>query len=280
MNDSGLLADAVPFFLIALLVEMLALREHLARRGRAGYARPDTWASLAMGVGSLVIGAASAPLLAVASRAVWDLRLTDVGHGVAGWALAIVGVDLLYYVEHRLDHRVRVMWAGHVVHHSSRHYNLSTALRQEWTGPLKTPILFPVLLLGVTPTMMGIAFSINLIYQFWIHTEAVGRLPRVFEMVFNTPSHHRVHHGTNRGYLDRNYGGILIVWDRLLGTFAGETEAVVYGLTKNIGTHHPLRIFSHEWIAIGRDLRQARSWRERAGYLFAGPGWAPARTAA
>ncbi len=280
MNDSGLLAAAIPFFMAALLAEMLALRGYLARRGGAGYATRDTWASLAMGLGSVVLGAATAPLLALAAGAVGGDPLVQVGHGVAGWAVAIVGVDLLYYLDHRLSHRVRLLWAGHVVHHSSRYFNLSTALRQEWTGPFKTPIFFPVLLLGVSPTMMAVAYSVNLIYQFWIHTEAIDRLPRPVEAVFNTPSHHRVHHGSNRAYIDRNYGGILILWDRWFKTFAPEAEPVVYGLTTNIGSHHPLRIVSHEWIAMGRDLRRARSWRHRAGYVLAGPGWTPATAAA
>ena len=116
----------------------------------------------------------------------------------------------------------------------------------------------------------------NLVYQFWIHTERIGKLPRAFEFVFNTPSHHRVHHASQGGYLDRNFGGILIVWDRLFGSFVPETERPVYGLTKNIDTYNPLRVATHEYAAIARDLRAAGSWRERAGRVFRGPGWQPA----
>jgi sterol desaturase/sphingolipid hydroxylase (fatty acid hydroxylase superfamily) len=117
--------------------------------------------------------------------------------------------------------------------------------------------------------------GLNLIYQFWVHTEAIDRMPRWFEFVFNTPSHHRVHHGSNRQYLDRNHAGILIVWDRLFGTFEPERERVVYGLTKNIDTFVLWTVFAHEYAAIWRDVRRARTWRERLGYTFAGPGWRP-----
>jgi hypothetical protein len=113
------------------------------------------------------------------------------------------------------------------------------------------------------------------VYQFWIHTERIDKLPRAFEFVFNTPSHHRVHHASQGGYLDRNFGGILIVCDRLFGSFVAETERPVYGLTKNIDTYNPIRVATHEYAAIARDLRAAGSWRERAGRMFRGPGWQP-----
>jgi sterol desaturase/sphingolipid hydroxylase (fatty acid hydroxylase superfamily) len=137
------------------------------------------------------------------------------------------------------------------------------------------PFWIPLALIGIPPWMIILEQSVSLVYQFGIHTERIGRLPRPLELVLNTPSHHRVHHGANEAYLDRNYGGILIVWDRLFGTFQGETERVRYGLTKNIGTHHPVRVAFHEYVAIGRDLRTAGDWRQRLGYLFRGPGWSP-----
>jgi sterol desaturase/sphingolipid hydroxylase (fatty acid hydroxylase superfamily) len=189
--------------------------------------------------------------------------------------IAIVGVDLLYYLYHRMAHRVRLIWATHQAHHSSQYFNFATALRQKWniSGDVFLRALLP--LFGVPPWLVFLSFSINLIYQFWIHTERIGRLWRPIEFLFNTPSHHRVHHGANEQYLDRNYGGILIVWDRWCGTFAGEAERVRYGLTKNIDTFKPTEVAFHEYKAIARDLRAARDWHERLGYMLRGPGWVP-----
>ena len=130
-------------------------------------------------------------------------------------------------------------------------------------------------MLGFAPWMIFLAISWNLLYQFWIHTEKIGRMPRWYEAIFNTPSHHRVHHGSNEQYLDRNYAGIMIVWDRLFGTFEPEGERVRYGLTANIGTFNPLRVAFHEWVAVWRDVRGAANWRARLGYMFKGPGWGP-----
>ena len=151
---------------------------------------------------------------------------------------------------------MRVFWASHVVHHSSQHYNLSTALRQTWTPMTALPFWAPLALLGFAPWMILTQQAISLIYQFWIHTERIGRLPAPVEFFFNTPSHHRVHHGANEVYLDRNYGGILIVWDRIFGTFQGETERPRYGLTQNIRTFRPTRVAFHEFVGDG--ARRAR----------------------
>ena len=165
-------------------------------------------------------------------------------------------------------------------HHSSRAYNLSTALRQPWTPFLGIVLYPPLALLGVRPWMILFSGGLNLIYQFWIHTEAIGRLWRPLELVFNTPSHHRVHHGKNGPYLDKNYGGILIIWDRLFRTFEPEVERVVYGLTKDIHTYNPFRIAFHEYAAIGCDVTAAKSVGDAFGYVFRPPGWAPRRAEA
>jgi sterol desaturase/sphingolipid hydroxylase (fatty acid hydroxylase superfamily) len=164
------------------------------------------------------------------------------------------------------------------VHHSSEHYNLSTALRQTWVPMTYFPFWLVLPLLGFQPWMVLLAQSWSLIYQFWIHTERVGRLPRWAEAILNTPSHHRVHHGSNEQYLDKNYGGILIVWDRLFGTFEPEGERVHYGLTTNIETHNPVRVAFHEYAALLRDVRRASGWRLRLSILLRGPGWAPERS--
>jgi sterol desaturase/sphingolipid hydroxylase (fatty acid hydroxylase superfamily) len=198
----------------------------------------------------------------------------DLGSGKLALVAAILGWDFLYYWNHRLSHESRWLWAVHVAHHCSQRYNLSTALRQPVAEGFTLSVPFGVLgLLGVRPALIEQARGINLIYQFWIHTEAINRIGRL-EKVLNTPSHHRVHHGSNRKYLDRNHGSILILWDRLFGTFEQEDEPVVYGLTRNIDTYNPLRIATHEWRDIAADVAGSRTWSDRFSYLLRGPGWA------
>jgi sterol desaturase/sphingolipid hydroxylase (fatty acid hydroxylase superfamily) len=280
-----ILLFAIPWFLGMMALEYAvtragALQERRLRGEIIGYDRKDTRTSLAMGVGSLVINGMWRAVEVALLAGVAVLSPLDLGHGWAGWLVALVAVDFMYYWEHRAGHEVRIVWAAHVVHHSSQRYNLSTALRQTWTGEYTFLFLIPVVALGTPVELVLAAWSINLLYQFWIHTEAINRMWGWFEFVFNTPSHHRVHHGSQSQYLDRNYAGILILWDRLFRTFEPEGERVVYGLTKNISTHNPLRVATHEFVAIGRDVRAASSWRDRAGYLFRGPGWAPATATA
>jgi sterol desaturase/sphingolipid hydroxylase (fatty acid hydroxylase superfamily) len=266
---------AIPYFFFSLWLEWRVLKKQRANGQEVlGYDDvKDTWASLSMGVGSLVtVTLINATVYWVAVW-VWPHRLLDLGEGVLGWAAAMIGWDFLYYWHHRWEHEVRLLWASHVSHHSSQKYNLSTALRQPWT-PWIGIVMYPWLsLVGVAPWMVLVSGGFNLIYQFWVHTEAIGKLPRWFELVFNSASHHRVHHGSNGRYLDKNYGGILIVWDRLFGTFEEERERVVYGLTKNIRTYNPMRIAFHEYAAIGRDVRRSKSAREVIGYVLGPPGW-------
>jgi sterol desaturase/sphingolipid hydroxylase (fatty acid hydroxylase superfamily) len=265
---------AIPLFLVALLVEPLVLGRML-RRGAdvLGYpSRRDTAASIAMGLGSIPFVTAINAVVYSLARLIWPHRLTDLGDGVLGWTVAIVGWDFAYYWHHRFEHEVRLFWACHVNHHSSRFFNFSTALRQPWTPFLGIVLYPPLAFLGVRPWMILVSGGFNLIYQFWVHTEAVGKLPRPIELVFNTPSHHRVHHGKNTRYLDKNYGGILIVWDRIFRSFEEEEERVVYGLTKDIDTFNPLRIAFHEYAAMGRDVIHASSAREAMKKVFAGPG--------
>lgn len=211
----------------------------------------------------------------------WRRRLLpDLGTGPLVLAAAIALWDFVYYWDHRFMHTSRYMWAVHVVHHSSEHYNLSTALRQPVAEAFGTFLPFGALcLLGIRPGLVETARGVNLLYQYWIHTETVGRLGPA-EDVLNTPSHHRVHHGSNKRYLDRNHGSILIVWDKLFGTFEPEDERVVYGLTKNIDTFNPARIATHEYAAMLRDVAASTSWRERFAYVVRGPGWANEHRAA
>jgi sterol desaturase/sphingolipid hydroxylase (fatty acid hydroxylase superfamily) len=194
------------------------------------------------------------------------------------WVIAILGVDLLYYVYHRIAHRVRLIWATHQAHHSSEYFNFATALRQKWNNSGEILLWIPLPLLGLPPWMVFFSWSLNLIYQFWVHTERIDKLPRPFEFVFNTPSHHRVHHGMDKVYLDKNYGGIFIVWDRLFGSFQPELFRPHYGLTKQVDTFNIWNLQTREYVAIARDWRSAGRLRDRLGYVFGPPGWEP-RTA-
>jgi sterol desaturase/sphingolipid hydroxylase (fatty acid hydroxylase superfamily) len=248
-----------------------------ARRGMA--ARPTKLH------GGLAVAAVAGAGLTVST--VWGARTTadsffrrsrlDLGGSWQAWALAILGWDFLYYWNHRFSHESRWLWAVHVAHHSSERYNLSTALRQPVAESITIAVPYSLLaLLGVRPPMIEQARALNLIYQFWIHTEAIRTIGPL-ERVLNTPSHHRVHHGSNRRYLDRNHGSILIIWDKLFGTFEPESEPVVYGLTRNIDSYNPAVIASHEFVDIARDVAGADTWRDRLSYLLRGPGWAYAR---
>ncbi len=205
----------------------------------------------------------------------WRRRrlLPDLGRGPVAVALAILGWDFIYYWNHRFMHESRHLWAIHVVHHSSERYNLSTALRQPVADTLGTSVPYGLLCLaGLSPELVATARGVNLLYQFWIHTETIGRLGPP-EVVLNSPSHHRVHHGSNPPYLDRNHGSILIVWDRLFGTFEPEGEPVVYGLTKDIKTFNPGRIATHELAAMVHDVARSTGWVERLSHVVRGPGW-------
>ncbi|MEV4707594.1 sterol desaturase family protein [Actinoplanes sp. NPDC049316] len=267
---------AVPAFLLLIVMEVLSFR-FLPDDEEKGYEARDTATSLSMGIGSQVVGVPWKLVTAVAFAGLYVLSPIKLDpHDWWVWVLLFFADDFAYYWFHRLHHEVRVLWAGHVVHHSSQFFNLSTALRQSWTPMTSLPFWLGLAALGFPPWMIFLQQSVSLAYQFFLHTERVDRLPRPVEWFFNTPSHHRVHHGSNDPYLDRNYGGILIVWDRLFGSFEPEGEQVKYGLTSNIETYNPLRVATHEYAAIWRDLRSARTWRDRAGYLFGRPGWQPA----
>jgi len=270
-----LIIYAIPAFALLLAVEAISF-QIAKREDLKGYELRDTRTSLSMGFGNVVINVGWKAVVLVIYAALYELTPLRVPESaVWAWALLFFLDDFAYYWFHRVSHEVRVFWASHVVHHSSQYFNLSTALRQTWTPMTYFPFWAPIALLGYPPWMIFAMQAVSLMYQFWIHTERIQRLPRWFERVFNTPSHHRVHHGSNDIYLDRNYAGILIIWDRMFGTFQGEDEPVRYGLTKNLRTFSPPKVAFHEWQAVWRDVRSARGWRERLGYAFGGPAWTP-----
>ena len=283
-----LILYAVPFFVLLLAVEWVSFRHtgddlvesagaDSIASGMVGYDARDTATSLSMGLGNLGVNVGWKLVVAAIYAGVYELTPLRVPSDAWwAWVLLFFADDIAYYWFHRVSHEVRVFWASHVVHHSSERYNLSTALRQTWVPMTAFPFWLPLAAIGIRPWMIVLEQSISLTYQFFIHTERVRTLPRPIEAVLNTPSHHRAHHGSNQIYLDKNYGGILIVWDRLFRTFQAETEAVRYGLTKNIETHNPARVAFHEYAAIARDVRHARRWRDRLGHTFGGPAWTPA----
>jgi sterol desaturase/sphingolipid hydroxylase (fatty acid hydroxylase superfamily) len=261
---------AIPVFFAAMALEWWVAR----RQGRRVFAWRDTLASLSAGVGSLVVGAFWKGVVFASYFALHEITPLRLGDGPLVWIAALVADDFAYYWFHRLHHEVRLLWAAHVTHHSSRHYNLATALRQSWIPMTGLPFYVALPLLGFDPWMLATVHSINLLYQFWIHTETIDSIGP-FEAVFNSPSHHRVHHASNVQYLDRNYAGILIVWDKLFGTFEPEVEKPVYGLTKNIETYDPFRIAFHELFAVVRDALRPAPLATRLAYLVQPPGWSP-----
>jgi sterol desaturase/sphingolipid hydroxylase (fatty acid hydroxylase superfamily) len=273
MPDFSPVDYAVPGFVLLVLIEMLWAR----KLRREAYEPRDTLTSLAFGLGSTVAGLLTGGAFLALFLWTWQFRLFDLGWAWWAWPICFVLDDLKYYWVHRFGHRVRWFWASHVNHHSSQHYNLSTALRQTWTGFLTLGFAFalPLVLVGFHPVMIAICGGFNLIYQFWIHTEAIGKMPRWFEAVMNTPSHHRVHHATNPRYLDRNYAGVFIVWDKLFGTFEEERadkERIRYGIVRQLGTFNLLYSVFHEWIGIAQDIRRA-PWKHKLSYLVREPGW-------
>jgi len=266
---------AAPLYLVALLGEYLLVTRGVLK-GR--FRREDTHTSLIMGIGSVVSSLIIAGLGVGAVLWAYDNRIATIGFAWWAFVACFVLDDLRFYWGHRLSHRSRWFWAAHVVHHSSEHYNLSTALRQPWTGQLTGQILLavPLAFVGFHPALIAFSASLNLVYQFFLHTESVGRLPAWFEAVFNTPSHHRVHHARNPRYLDANYAGTLIIWDRLFGTFVPELDRdrPIFGLVKNIDTFNPITVALGEYGGIARDVFGAkRSLLHRLRYLFAPPGW-------
>ncbi len=265
---------AIPFFVLSMLVELYVT----VKEGINTYEKKDAISSIAMGLGNVFLGYFSKAVVLFSFLLIYEnFRLFTIP--VTWWSFILIffADDVAYYWFHRISHECRLFWASHVVHHSSQHYNLSTALRQTWSGGFYTFIFWLWLpLVGFHPAMIMLQMSISLLYQFWIHTETIDKMPKWFEAVFNTPSHHRVHHGRNPIYLDRNHAGILIIWDKFFGTFQPELkdEKVIYGLVKNINTYNPVKIAFIEWVNMFRDVFSGRkSINSRLLYFIKPPGW-------
>jgi sterol desaturase/sphingolipid hydroxylase (fatty acid hydroxylase superfamily) len=271
---------ATPVFLLAIAVEWGVGRW----RGRDTYRAADALASIGLGVLSQLVAAGTklfgVGLYALAFEHIALWRLPADAWWV--WLGALLGYDLLYYAYHRFGHRVALGWAAHAVHHQSEDYNLSTALRQTGSGFLTSWVFYlPLAVLGVPPLVFGTVALVDLLYQFWVHTQQVGRLGW-FDRWFCSPSNHRVHHAVNDRYLDKNYGGILVVWDRLFGSFAEEdpAEPCVYGTRAPLRSWNPLTANLQVYRALWADSRRATRWADRLRVWLKPPGWRPADVAA
>jgi sterol desaturase/sphingolipid hydroxylase (fatty acid hydroxylase superfamily) len=268
----ALLYYAIPGFVVLLTIE--AIFSAMEKKGL--YETKDTFSSLALGIGNVLTGLITKGLIFGLFMLLYRFRLFTLDASAWWvWILAFFADDFSYYWFHRTSHHVGWFWASHVVHHSSQKYNLAAALRQTWTGNIAGSFIFWLWmpLVGFHPIMVMTMQSVSLIYQFWIHTEAVHKLPRPVELIFNTPSHHRVHHGTDLKYLDRNHAGILIIWDRMFGTFKNEEERPSYGLTKNIESFNPVVVAFKTWADLFIKARHAGSLKNSLNYFIRPPGW-------
>lgn len=196
-------------------------------------------------------------------------------HSFIAWIFLIFADEFSYYWYHRMSHQARILWASHKVHHSSQKFTLTSGLRVPWTGGLTGSFLFWTWLpfIGIMPFMVLFIKSAAALYQFWLHTETIYQMPKWFEAVFNTPSHHRVHHSSNILYLDKNYGGTLVIFDKLFHTYQQEIFAPTYGLTSDIDSSNPFVIELDEWKNVVADLKKSKTWKDRFHYLFDSPGW-------
>lgn len=268
---------AIPFFILAILVEFVYAKV----TGRFKYRLNDTLSSLTMGTLSRLIGVVRLGVFGFLFE--WILNghslLTISMESPLAWVAAFVLYDLCYYFLHRFGHEWRILWAAHSAHHQSEEYNLSTALRQASTGFLGGIFYAPLYLIGFPTPMLIAVGSLNLIYQFWVHTEHVRRLG-VIDRILVTPSNHRVHHAKNPCYIDRNYGGVFVLWDRLFGTFEDERESepCVYGVTEQLNSFNPLWANLHVYVQGVRDSFAATRWTDKITLWFKGPGFKPAGT--
>ena len=267
----NLILYAVPFFAISIVVEGI----FLYREQRERIDIKDTFTSVALGFGNLFSGLITKTIMAVIFWYLYDNFHIFTLDGSAWWMwiLAFFADDFSYYWFHREAHLIRYFWASHKVHHSSEKYNLATAVRQTWTGNITFSYIFYLWMpiVGFHPIVILVMQQVSLLYQYWIHTETIGKMWRPFEYIFNTPSHHRAHHGSDVKYLDKNYAGIMIIWDRMFGTFIEETDRPTYGLVENVNTNNPVKIAFGEWIDMGKDV--ISNPKHTLNYIFGRPGW-------
>ena len=259
---------AIPFFAAMIAIEAAFDR----RGGRDFYSTRDAWTNIFVGFVSVAFGAIFGLIFGLIYAFCYEIApFKFPADAWYSWAILFFVDDFAYYWFHRISHETRLFWNFHVVHHSSEYYNLSVAVRQSWfSGTLHWIFYAPVMLLGFAPWMFAVMHGFNLIYQFWIHTRFVDHLGP-FERIFNTPSHHRVHHGVNDQYLDKNYGGVLIIWDKLFGTFTGEDEEPRYGIIKPIKSHNWLWINTHAWYEMWQEIGRRPTLAGKLRCIFGSP---------
>lgn len=274
MTSADIYTVGIPIIVSLIFLEAI----YSARKNLRFYTWSDTGGTVGMLAGNILISLLAQGFVLALYFYLYQFRLTTVNQILPLWAVWLVTVlciDLIFYWYHRAGHRVRFIWAVHMNHHSSTEMNFSVAFRQAWFGPLvKVPFFALMPILGFDPSITAVCAVGSRLWGVFGHTQWIGKLGWL-DMVLNTPSTHRVHHGTNPQYIDKNYGNLLIIWDRLFGTYAKEEEPVVYGLVNNIGTNNPIRITFHNWIQMARDISQARSAFEILGYIFGPPDWDP-----
>jgi sterol desaturase/sphingolipid hydroxylase (fatty acid hydroxylase superfamily) len=270
-----LYAFGVPAVLALILIEALLC----SARGWRFYRQEDTWCTLGLLAGNILVNAALKASTLAFYLYLYQFRLFDLSGQLplwAIWVLSFVAIDLVFYWYHRMSHRSRCLWAVHMSHHSSEEMNFVVAFRQAWLGPVtKIPFFTALPLFGLDPTITLVAGVGSTLWGVVGHTQIVGKLWAPLEWLFNTPSHHRVHHGSNPQYIDKNYGNLFIIWDRLFGTFEPEGEPVRYGLRHNVETFNPVTITVMDWAAMIGKIRAADNWRDALGYCFRPPGWEP-----
>lgn len=267
----NLIHYSIPFFIATVILEVILTIRVKAKE----YELKDARTSILMGLGNVFIGLFTKTIILGVFLFFYQFRFFTIPFVWWSWVLILFAEDFTYYWFHRISHESRFFWASHVVHHSSKKYNLSTALRQTWSGSFYTFVFWiPLILIGFHPVMVLVQISISLIYQYWIHTELIKKMPKWFEAIFNTPSHHRVHHAINAQYLDRNHAGIFIIWDKLFNTFEPEVEQPKYGLVKDIETYNPIKIAFAEWYQMFADFLTSKTGIiNKLKYFTKPPGW-------
>lgn len=264
---------AIPFFFLLIGLELLI--GHL--RKKKWYRFNDAITNLNIGIGQQAVNLMFKALLLGAYVYIQqNWAFFYIGPSVWSFLACLVLFDFFFYWAHRWSHEINFFWGAHVVHHSSEEYNLSVALRQSWFHNLIAFFIFlPIPFLGFDPIPFFAAAAVQTLYQFWIHTKAINKFPRWFEYIFNTPSHHRVHHGINPKYIDKNHAGMFMIWDRLFGTFQAEEEEPTYGITTQLKSWNPAWANFHYYVEMWQAAKRMSNWKDRLRVIFARPGWLP-----
>jgi len=262
------------FTLIIMLFAFVGIMYDVLTKKKRMYR--EAGANVLIGIGNGLLSLTAYGLIFIVT--LWLVEQVVLWHipiNVYTWILAVMVADFSYYWMHRIEHKVRFLWAIHSVHHSSKEFDLTTGLRLAWVeGLFEWAFFVPMVLLGFDVVQVTMGIVVVVAYQTWIHTEHIGKLGYL-DKIINTPSVHRVHHGSNVKYIDKNFGGILMLWDKLFGTYQAEEEKVMYGLLQNIDTSNPISINFYEWKEMFKDIRKAKSFKDKWKYILKPPGWSP-----